>query len=138
NQGEAPVQRKHHDDHSHQREDVNYRTQKTTGDEALDVVDVAGNSADQVASAVLVVKREREPLHVGVNGAPKIVGYPLPDAGREVLLRVSGNGIENGDGEHRDAGELHGCQLSGSEEAAHQVRHGGLVTVALEDFVQNQ
>jgi len=134
---EAPVQPEHDADHSHERENVNYGAEQTAADEALNIVDVTGHSADQVAGAILVVEGERQPLHVRVDRAAQIVGDPLPDAGGQVLFGIGRNRVENGDQQNGDAGELHGREFVGAEDVLDEERNARFAGASFEYFIED-
>ena len=58
-QSESPVQIKHYRDHTQQGDDVNQYAQQPLRNKTLDRVDVTGDSADQIAGALLIMEGKR-------------------------------------------------------------------------------
>ena len=71
---------------------------------ALDGIDIAGDAADQIAGAFLIVIGEREPLDVRVQRSAQIMHDPLADAGGNVFFAVGTERVEDGDDEDGDGG----------------------------------
>jgi hypothetical protein len=67
----------------------------------LNGIYIGCHPADQISRLRLIVVREREPLHMGVEQAAQIVGNPLTDTGGEVLLRVGADSIQERNNSHR-------------------------------------
>ena len=102
-QRELPIEIKHHRNHADERHHVNEYAEQAVHDEALDVLDVIGYTADQVASALLVVECQRKALYMRINGEPQIIAHPLGDAGGQELLAVGADCPDQRD--HDDAGD---------------------------------
>ena len=87
NQGESPVQKTHKNDHAHQCETTDKRTQQSGSNEALDGSNVDGQSTDQIAGILAVVVGERKPLDVGIQCLSEIVHHLIANRGRQVSFR---------------------------------------------------
>ena len=65
-----PIQVEHDADHAQQSHRVDQHAEQPIRDEALNGFDIVGYAADQVASALLIMKRERQFLNMRVDSQP--------------------------------------------------------------------
>src|SRR4029077_10218118 len=72
-QCEAPVDEKHHHEHSDQRQYANHDAQQRLRNEILNRVDIGGDGADQVAGRFAIVVSERQALDVMIESPPQVV-----------------------------------------------------------------
>ena len=87
--GEVPVQPEHQTEHGDDGQQVNQNIQRRRRGEALNGLNIGGHRAQQIAGLVSVVIAEREALKMMIGAHPQIVGHPLPDAFRVVVVNVS-------------------------------------------------
>ncbi len=115
-QCEFPVKVEHHTNHANQGDDIDQYSEQPLRNETLNGIDIAGNTADQIARTILIVKSKRKFLDVKVDRSSHIVADPLRNTGSEILFEVAGNGIQQRDPQHRQACKLQQDDLVGSPQ----------------------
>ncbi len=136
-QREPPAQAEHDGHHTHQREAVHQHSQQSRGNKALNGVDVAGQSADQVAGLFLIVEAQGKALNVRVKRVPKVVHDPLAQVGGNVFLRVTAHRAHSGDHQHGQRGEFQNRDLVRAGGAEDQLVQPSVPVLRLQHVVQN-
>ncbi len=119
-QGEVPVQPEHQDEHADDGQQVDKHVERGRGGEALNGLDVGGDSTEQVTDLVGIVVAEGEALQVMEGPHAEIVGNILAGTLSEVAVDVAGDGSNDCDGDDRQGGnhgEVHLVLGVGSDEA---------------------
>ena len=105
NQGEVPIEPEHQADHEDDGDDVDDDAQRRRRGKALDRRNVAGDGRHQRAGLRRIVESQRKPMEMLVNANPQIVGDPLPNACRVVIVDIGRDRADNRDDQRGDAGE---------------------------------
>ena len=80
NQGKLPIQPKHHCQHAGKQEGIGHQSYGTAGDCILHRLHVRCQTGDQIARLLLVVKAQRQPLHVRKQAGAQVIDIMLRDA----------------------------------------------------------
>ena len=100
-------------------------------------IDVARDPTDQIAGALLIVKRKRQPLNMGIDGSPEIVGDPLPNARGEVFFCVGADGIQHRNCQNRNTSELEHGQFVSPEKCVNTLHDPRMARARTQHIIQN-
>lgn len=138
NQRKAPVQIEHHSNHAHQRDHIDQRAQQARRNKALNRVDIAGDTAHQVARLFVVVVGQREPLDMRIQPQPEIVHHPLTHTGGQIFFRVRTQRTHYGDGQSAKRGDLQNGEAVAASQRRNHASQPSTRMFGFQDVVDNQ